>query len=178
MRMTAGVLIVGLSLAACGSADPPADLPLSNVAEADGFTLDVTVDDPVVLSGDQITLEASLAFNGPGNATLSGSGAGPVAFSVTRPSDGLTSGGPAWTGDCVRLEFAAGDAKRYPFEKSGGYSEDEPNAGFLREYFSQPELRLPVGRWRIDVIAVGAMGEDCSGPTLNLETWIEVEVTG
>lgn len=177
MRIPTGVLVIGLILTACGSADPPADLPRSNVATGDGFTLAVMVDEPVVSSGDPIAIEASLAFNGPGNATLSGSGSGPVAFSVTRPSDGLTSGEPAWTGDCARLEFAAGEAKRYPFQKSGGFSGDEPNAGFLREYFSQPELRLPVGRWRVDVIAVGAIGEECSGPTLDLETWIVVEVT-
>ncbi len=182
MRIHSGVLTIGLLLAACGSGelptDPPADLPRSNVAVADGFTLAVTVDEPIVPAGDPIVVEASLAFTGPGDATLSGSGGGPVAFSVTRPSDGLTSGEPAWTDDCVPVEFPAGEAKRYPFQKSGGFSGDEPNAGFLREYFSQPELILPVGRWRVDVVAVGAIGENCSGPALDLRTWIEVEVTG
>jgi hypothetical protein len=108
---------------------------------------------------------------------LSGSGSGFVFFSVTRTADGLTSGEPVWTDDCARHVVPAGDRNVIPFAKSGGWSEEDPNAAFLRTYFADPQLTLPSGTWRIDVVAQGYIGDGCTGAQLDLEVSLIVTVT-
>jgi len=42
---------------------------------------------------------------------------------------------------------------------------------------SSPELSLPAGTWRIDVIASGSLGEGCAGERLGHEVSLVVTVT-
>jgi hypothetical protein len=48
---------------------------------------------------------------------------------------------------------------------------------FLRTYFSEPELSLPSGTWRIDVTVHGNIGDGCTGPAVDLELALIVTVT-
>ena len=96
---------------------------------------------------------------------------------MTRVEDGLTSGPPAMTSDCVQHVVVPGEPNVVPFSKSGGWGEDDPNAAFLRTYFSEPELTLPSGTWRIDVSTAATIGDGCIGPQLDLELALIVTVT-
>jgi hypothetical protein len=42
-----------------------------------------------------------------------------------------------------------GEIYAFPYKKSGGYSEDQPDAQFWREFFSQKDLYLPAGSYTV-----------------------------
>jgi len=142
-----------------------------------GLTLSATAEPAVVAAGQRIDVEAVVTNDGPEPIVMSGSGSGFVFFSVTRLEDGLTSGEPAWTDDCVPHIVNPGEPVVVPFAKSGGWSEEDPNAAFLRTYFSEPELTLPSGTWRVDMTAAATLGEGCRGEPLDLELSLVVTVT-
>ena len=141
------------------------------------ITLAVTAEPVAVPAGQPISVEAVLTHDNPEPLVISGSGTGIVSFGVTRLEDGLTSGGAAMTSDCARHLLPAGEPLVVPFSKSGGYSAGDPNAEFMEIYFSDPELTLPAGTWRIDVTTHGTLGEGCTGPQLGLELSVMVTVS-
>ena len=141
------------------------------------MTLAAVARPPVVAPGEVIEVVAELTNDGDEPIVLSGSGSGLVFFSVTRLEDGLTSGPAAHTDDCATHELPAGVTTTVPFAKSGGWSENDPNAAFLRTFFSEPELTLPAGRWRIDITTAGSIGEGCTGEAIGLELALVVTVT-
>jgi len=171
------LLILAALVVACSSAPSPSETPLRVVERGSGLTLAVTAERSVVAAGEEVVVGASLSHDQPEPVTISGSGTGLAFFSVTRLEDGLSSGPPVMTSDCVPHELPAGVPTDYPFAKSGGWSPDDPNAEFMELYNSDPALTLPPGTWRIDVTAVGTIGEGCAGETLDLAASIEIDVT-
>ena len=187
------VVALGLVLASC-AVQPPAptapspeaesspttaaesspNLVSETVTEGD-FTLAATAEPATAVAGAPIEVNAVLTHDRPDPVIVSGSGSGIVFFSVTREEDGLSSGPPEGTGDCVARSLAAETV--VPFFPSGGYSADDPNADFKKAYQRSPELRLPAGTWRIDVATFASLGEGCSGPPLDLQVSLTVVVT-
>ena len=172
-----------LALSACTAAPPPSevvpsapDLAAGEVTES-GMTLAASVTPSSVAAGDEINVVAELSHDRPAPLVVSGSGTGIVFFSVTRVEDGLSSGPPISTGDCATYELPAGESTVFPFAKSGGWSPGDPNAAFLETYFSEPELTLPSGTWRIDVTTSAMLGEGCGGEQLGHELALTVTVT-
>ncbi len=141
------------------------------------MTLTLEAESGRVTAGEEIRIVATLEHDELGDVTVFGSGSGPVFFSVTRHEDGLTSGPPAHTDDCVVHTLPAGRPTTFPFFKSGGYSDEDANADFLEIYFADPALTLPAGTWRIDATTYGWLGESCSGEAFDLATSIEIVVT-
>lgn len=187
-RLVASAL-VALVMAACSLTPTPTPLgsgtqPGPTVPElaagavsGAGMTLSAAAEPVVVAAGQPISVEAVVTNDGADPIVLSGSGSGFVFFSVTRVEDGLTSGPPVWTDDCAPHVLHPGEPVVVPFAKSGGWSEEEPNASFLRTYFADPELTLPSGTWRIDVQTHGWVGEGCTGEQIDLQISLLVTVT-
>ena len=177
-RPVALVIALTLPLSACSSTPTPtppgsgtqpgptAPELASGTVSGHGMTLSVTAEPAVVRAGAPIEVEAVVTNDGAGPIVLSGSGSGLVFFSVTRVDDGLTSGPPGMTLDCVQHVMAPGEPNVVPFSKSGGWSDDDPNAAFLRIYFAEPELTLPSGTWRIDVTTAADRGTLGVGPAM------------
>jgi hypothetical protein len=140
-----------------------------------GMTLSVTAEPAVVTAGQPIEVEAVVTNDGADPIVLSGSGSGIVFFSVTRLEDGLTLGDSLRTMDCA--PHVIREPIVVPFAKSGGWSEDDPNADFLRAYFADPELRLPSGTWRIDITVLANIGQGCTGLPVDLALARIVTVT-
>jgi hypothetical protein len=182
-------VVVALVMAACSLTPTPTPLGsgtqpgptapelAAGTVSGHGMTLSASAEPAVVAAGAPVVVEAVVTNDGAEPIVLSGSGSGFVFFSVTRLDDGLTSGPPGMTMDCVQHVVAPGVPTVVPFSKSGGFSPDDPNAAFLRTYFSEPELSLPSGTWRIDVTTVATIGDGCSGPPLDLEIALLVTVT-
>lgn len=173
-------LLAAVFLAACSAAPSPTPTApdvAAGSASGQGVTLAVTAEPAVASPGQRLDVEAVVTNDGDEPLVLSGSGGGFVFFSVTRVEDGLTSGEPAWTDDCVPHVLAAEEPTVVPFAKSGGWSEEDPNADFLRTYFADPDLSLPEGTWRIDVATAATIGEACVGPRLELAVSVVVRVT-
>ena len=175
---TAGLLAACDTAALSPSEVPPStpELAAGQVTEA-GITLAATADPAIVTSGEEITVVVELSHDRSEPLVVSGSGGGIVGFSVTRVDDGLSSGPSVSSSDCARHELPADEPTVIPFAKSGGWSEDDPNAGFLRTYFSEPELTLPPGTWRIDITTSGMLGEGCIGEPFGHELALMVTVT-
>lgn len=183
-RRLAGVrltLILALLafLAGCGSPEQSPTTPLTSTGTvtANGVTLAAVAEPATVRPGEVIEVTATLSHEAPGDLELSGSGSGIVFFSVTRLEDGLTSGPPVSTGDCARHILLEGEPLTLPFEKSGGFAPDDPNAEFMEVYNATPELRLPTGTWRIDVATSANIGPGCAGDLLDLDLALVVAVT-
>ena len=79
------------------------------------------------------------------------------------------------TADCAQHDYTRGVPVPVPFRKSGGFSEDDPNADFYRVYFADPVLRLPSGRWRIGASAGGFL-VPCEMDAPMVEIHLEAEV--
>ncbi len=174
----AAVLLV--VIAGCGlphQPTPSAPQLASGTDAQDGITLTAVAEPATVVTGEVIHVTATLSHEGSDDIVLSGSGSGIVFFSVTRIRDGLGSGPPATTLDCAGHVLAAGGPTVIPFEKSGGYSPDDPNAAFMEAYNADPLLTLPSGIWRIDVATYAKIGPGCTGDQLDLDIGLVVTVT-
>lgn len=166
-----------LVLGGCATMSEPTETKPEVALDQDadrGFVLALHADDPAVGAGEEISVFATIASPGV-EAVVMGSSSGLVGFGVTRLEDGLTSGPPGWRSDC--REYTVPEQPLViPFAKSGGWSPEDPDAEFLRTYFSDQALILPPGTWRIDAMANGSIGE-CGGDPLVLRASIEVVVT-
>lgn len=60
--------------------------------------------------------------------------------------------------------------------KSGHYDELDPNVEFYRQFFDDPELRLPPGVWRITAIVNYYDSDQCEGPRRTLRAALEIEI--
>jgi hypothetical protein len=149
------------------------------VSEEDGdaqFKLTIEADQDRYRAGQQLHVTSTLRYLGPNaGIVVSGSGTGLVLFAIRRDDPPLQTE-PAGTSDCRRYEVPAGIAVERPFIKTGGWSEDEPNAAFYRAYFSSPDVRLPAGNWTVSAFANFNEGADCTGPVHNLTASVAVIV--
>ena len=86
---------------------------------------------------------------------------GLVAFEVEQ-LDGPVHLEPIRLASCGPWALAAGETRSIPFRKSGVVDPDDPMADTIRALILDPELRLPMGTWRLTAWAeYGA--PDCRG---------------
>lgn len=173
--------LVAVLVACAGETSPssPAeDGPVSVTAADAGFRLTLESSGRTFVDGQPIEVRATLVYEGDApEATVWGSGDGPVFFSLSQV-DGPIVIGSAASDDCTNRVFARGVPVPFPFVKSGGFSNDDPNAAFYRAFFADPQLRLPAGTWRIVGQATGYLAPcEMEAPTLDVRTEIQVVVT-
>jgi hypothetical protein len=83
--------------------------------------------------------------------------------------DGTLEMGGAQDAVCDHKSYDRGVATPIPFAKSGGFTDDDPNAPFYRQFYGDPRLILPPGRWRLSITSDGFLGDCQAGaPTLDL----------
>jgi hypothetical protein len=153
---------------------PPGTPPTSTVRSGE-FTLTMTADKAVYAPGDPINANAVLSYDGSEQEVqLSGSGM-ILAFGLDQ-LDGQLAIEPVRTADCARHEIRPATPITSRYAKSGGWSQDDPAADFWEEWFRDPELRLPAGRWRLESAAQFVIGADCSGQQVDLRTAVEITV--
>ena len=179
-RRGAVAAIVLALVAACGQAPTPSGptgQPIVVVGRDAGFALSMRVGSDVVDAGVPIDVSSILTWEGAApSATIWGSGGGPVSFSLEQVGGPLNIGG-AMTADCAKHEYARLVPTAIPFQKSGGYTADDPNAAFYRTYFADPVLRLPAGRWKLTAIANGYLKPcDMNARQVNITLQAEILV--
>jgi hypothetical protein len=142
-----------------------------------GFILSLRIGSDAVDAGAPIAVAATLTWEGADpRATIWGSGSGPVSFGLEQ-IDGDIELGALQTADCGPHEYARGVPVPIPFQKSGGFSADDPNADFYRVYFADPVLRLPAGRWRIAATANGFLRPcEMNAPMVDIRLEAEILV--
>jgi hypothetical protein len=186
----AGLLGVALGLvllgAACGDARPshPSGAPEDGTAPVEARARDARFELVLRLprltwaAGEPIEAEASLTYLGPADRIeVSGSGSGLVLFGLEQVEGPVRFLGAA-TADCVPRTLDRGVPVVVPYRKSGGFSDDDPNAAWYRAFFADPLLRLPPGSWRLSATADGYLGNGCDGPRYHLLVLAELRVEG
>jgi len=168
------LLGVGLALlatlAACESAPAPSDAgPVVERGIANGFVLETSVPRRVWSSTDIIPVTTTLTWTGPAASQRVGTATdGPVMFGL-KQLDGTLEMGGAQDAVCDHRSYDRGVATPIPFAKSGGFTDDDPNAPFYRQFYGDPRLILPPGRWRLSITSDGFLGDCQAGaPTLDL----------
>ena len=153
--------------------------PLSANVTNDGFKLVMTVDHDRYRAGQPIRLTTTLSYTGPtAKARLwTNSAPGLVGFDVVQVDGPLLMPGGG-TADCVRMSMTSGETRAIAFSKIGGWSNDDPFAGFYDSYYRDPQLRLPAGTWQISAksgFTIG--GSDCgAGHAADLRTGLQIVV--
>ena len=164
----------GTSVAPTGSPNPTLPSPAASVAD-DLFSLAEHADRATYHASDPIGIQAVLTYTGTDTTLVpSGSGEGLVAFGL-RQLDGPLHMEAAVTADCAQHPMAPGIPQAIPFFKSGAYEPTASDAGFWSQYFSDPVLRLPPGRWAIIATAT-IRGRDCASPEHDLTATVEITV--
>lgn len=75
--------------------------------------------------------------------------------------------------------FEPNEEKRFDFEKNGSWSEDDPNASFYKEFYSQSELILPEGEYEISAnIEFSTDEDDILGSKESMTASVEVKAGG
>ena len=128
--------------------------------------------------GQAIDVRTTLTWTGSApKATIWASGMGPVGFLYEELTGRKRTIGGVMTADCAQHLYDRGVVSPIPIGKSVGWSEDDPDAAFLREFARDPLLHLPAGRWRITAEVDGLLAPcDADAPALKLRAVLEIGV--
>lgn len=149
------------------------------VSTDDAFSLSIEASNDRFQAGEPIAVEATVEYIGPLTAIEVAGSPGLPGFGVEQ-LDGANHAEPGYGLSCVTYAFNRGRPVSFPFVKSGGYSEADPNAAFMKAYLNisgdlpDPALRLPAGTWRI--YADLSVGEGGCGGTLRHELRASITV--
>lgn len=172
-----GAVAVALTvvlLAACGSSPTPRP-GVDGFAQDAEFTLSIHTDKATYRTTDPIVVAADLAFIGLAAEVTVFGDQGLVGFGV-KQLDGHLEMGPASRLMCAQQKIGRLTPAHVPFQKSGGFSVDEPDGPFWQAYFADPLLHLPAGTWRISASTGLMTGKDCSPPTHDLTAGVTIQV--
>ncbi|MEP6638066.1 MAG: hypothetical protein ABJC39_01840 [Chloroflexota bacterium] len=175
------LVLVAFSLVACGvpapTASPAGKHETTQVVDVVGpFQLTFALPLTTLASGDAIEGEAQLALMAGNQAKVFGSGGGLLAFEFQQIGGGRHIE-PVWTADCAPHTLATNQPMRSAITKSGGWSNDQQDAQFYRDFFADPVVRLPIGEWDITAVAMFVEGEGCGGASHTLRASIRVRIT-
>jgi hypothetical protein len=173
------IAAVVLVAAACSPVVPsqpaPAGVPVERTVRDDAFTLTLRAPRNIWRTGEAVGVEALLTFIGPAaEANVVGSSSGLVIFSLEQRDGDLDVGGGA-DADCAPHPMTRGRPLVVPYQKSGGWSAEDPNAARLEAFFRDPVFRLPVGTYRVVAMFTGFVGE-CGGAPHSLASDIKLLV--
>ena len=114
------------------------------------FTVQIASAQERWAAGEPIEVTATLSYHGTRATTIWGAGAGPMAFTV-REIGGRRQMEASFTMDCAAHEIGPQDPIVKDYTKSGGWSPgDDPDEAFYEAFFTDPEFRLPAGRWELE----------------------------
>lgn len=76
----------------------------------------------------------------------------------------------------MKSNFKKDEVYLIPFRKSGGYSADDPDYEFWKNYYSDPELKLPEGTYAITAFCDFSLSEDILSSRYENKVEFEIEV--
>jgi hypothetical protein len=141
------------------------------------FRLLIESSRPVWRTSEAIQVSSTLSYFGsPATTTLRGSGSGLIGFSLEELT-GDRQMGAAYNSDCAPHAIGVDDPIVTPYQKSGGFSPDDPDAAFWEAFFADPEFHLPPGQWRITAETSFDNGDDCTASPTRITAAIVLTVT-
>jgi len=168
---SAALVVAVLVFAAwgCDASPAPTTAPLNAKAIGDGFVLETSIPKGVWSPGEVIPVATTFTWTGADQKkTVWTFGSGPVTFDLKQLDGRRFSMGSAHTADCAPKTFTRGIPTPIPFQKSGAWDGSDPDAPFYQQFFTDPLLRLPAGRYELRVGVVGQLAE-CSRNARSLD---------
>jgi hypothetical protein len=174
------IALLLVELAACGAPSVsnfgPTGAP-ATASDAEGrTTLTFTLPKATYVDREEITGTATLALE-PGPDAVVGGSTELLTFGFAEVG-GSRQMGPASDAVCAKHVLSAGSPLTSRIVKSGGYSDDMPDAAFYFGFFADPAVRLPPGDWDITAYADFFEGKGCAGAQHDLKATVRVHVTG
>jgi hypothetical protein len=126
-------------------------------------------------AGEPIEVEATLTYTGEAETVeVTGSGGGLVGFGLEQLDGPLDVQGVT-TSDCRPYEMVRGESAMSTFEKSGGWSDSDPNAAAIQAFLRDPLFRLPAGAFVVHATFTGYLG-GCGGERHGLSVELPLTV--
>lgn len=176
MRVLVALVVLLASCSTAKATEPgtPSPSPLGAVARDGMFVLEIASPRDRWAGNEPIRLAATLSYEGSRQLRLMGAGSGLIAYTVTELT-GSREMGAVRTSDCEPYDIGPDRPIKVDYIKSGAVNPGEPNEAFYEEFFSDPEFRLPAGRWRVEAWARFAVGE-CGEPETELRAAVVLAV--
>ena len=153
------------AVVACGSPPPSGsslNAPVVAKARDAQFEVLITADRERYAPGQPINIATRLTYGGPQpQIGITHGGAGPILVSLEQ-LDGPFDPGGGSDASCGGSVLNLGVPVDTAYQKSGGWSGEDPMAGQYRAFFADPLVRLPVGTYRFTAVADFYEGE-CGG---------------
>lgn len=176
-RRTASVAlsVLAIVLAACNAPSQSGSPPAVGEARDPEFVLVISTPQEVWEAADVIDVQATLSYIGAKAETeVWSSVGGVVAFEVIELSGDRRMDAIRDLA-CARYLISPGQPVSSAYVKSVGIDPGEPNEDFYRQFFADPLLHLPKGKWRIGAWASFAVGE-CGGRQVDLRASLSITV--
>jgi len=149
-------------------------LPFSASHTSNDFVLSLFADQRIYKETDTIQIWATLEYIGDYDEITIWHGIPSIIFTIT---DGNTFNmGGAVVEVLVETVLQRGEVYRFEFQKSGGWSADDPDADFWRNFFAQDDLRLPAGEYTIAVIGGFSLTERMMDSPSGLRAELNISV--
>jgi hypothetical protein len=117
-------------------------------------------------AGEAVSCYAILEYVG-GADSITIHSSNPLVYFTVKGS--IFKGDYAVNDELITTTLIKGEPVRFDFVKSGGYSQSDPNAAFWKNWFSDPEVRLPTGEFTISATVSGHFdGSDMSSKPYEL----------
>jgi hypothetical protein len=131
---------------------------------ANDFIITLNSDKLVYTTSDIIRIWGTLEYVGEYDTIEIWSGCPFMIFTVAGGSEIDFGGvlGTATTDVLVSSVLERGKAYHFVFQKSGGYSADDPDAEFWRMFFSDERLIMPTGEYSISLYGAFSLSESIS----------------
>jgi hypothetical protein len=173
-------LVISLLVAACAGPVPstpgPTDSPATATDAHGRYALTFTLPRTTYADREEIRGGAAALALEPGPDVVVGGSRDLLSFGF-KEVNGTREMGPASGSMCAKHPLSAATPVTSGIVKSGGWSDDMPDAGFYSGFFADPAVRLPPGDWDITAYANLVEGPGCSGDQVDLKATVRVHVT-
>lgn len=145
-----------------------------NVQSKNLFDLKLYSDKQIYKVDEKISIWATIEYTGDSSEIKIWHGEPYLVFSITDGKDFNLEGVVL---DILKsTTLKKGTIYRHGFIKSGGYSADDPNAGFWKKFFEEKDLYLPEGEYTIKVSSAFSLTQDVLESEYHKSAEIKIKV--
>jgi len=143
------------------------------VSQDNMFRLTMYLDKLEFNHDEKINIHSTLEYIGKKKEVSIWHGYPYINYTITNGQDFSTGGitMPVLTSSKLKN----GEIYEFPYKKTGGYSEEDSNAEFWREFYKEKDLYLPKGKYKVKVYCNFSLNKD--NPNSDYNNQIEVEIT-